>query len=240
MQGYIKLHRKSLDSAVFKSPNLWQVWCYCLMRANHKETKIFFNNQEITLKPGQFITGRFAGAKDCHMKESTFRNQMRKLQKLENLDIKSDNKKSLVTIVNWAVYQCSEINEDSKKTSKRTTRGHRQECKNERSIYCEDSIEYRISEHLYSKILNNDSNFKTPDFQKWAVHIDELIRLDKRTPEEIISVINWTQNNTFWKGNVLSTSKLRAQFPQLIIKMNNETNQVTVNNNVSLTNRQLI
>lgn len=129
--GWIKLHRKSLDSVVFTNPNLWQVWSYCLMRANHKETKVFFNGEEITLTPGQFITGRMQGAKDCKMKESTFRNQIVKLKNLQKLDSKTDNKKSIITVVNWRVYQTENIKEDSTSDNKRTTKGHRQECNNE-------------------------------------------------------------------------------------------------------------
>lgn len=121
MQGWISLHRKSLESVVFHNPNLWQVWCYCLLRANHKENKIFFEGKEIFIKPGQFITGRFQGSKDCKMKPSTFRNQLEKLKKMKNLDIQSDNKNSIITIVNWAQYQDAEKKADSEKENKKTT-----------------------------------------------------------------------------------------------------------------------
>ena len=91
MEGWIKLYRKSIDSAVFQNEKLWKVWTYCLMRANHKERKIIFMGKEININPGQFITGRFEGAKDCNMKPSTFRDQLDKLKKMKNLDIISDN-----------------------------------------------------------------------------------------------------------------------------------------------------
>lgn len=134
MEGWVKLYRKSLDSSVFSNPNLWQVWTYCLMRANHRETKIVFNGEEIILLPGSFITGRFQGAKDCFMKESTFRDQLSKLEKMKNLDIKSDNKKSLITVVKWASYQGEDFQPDSTSDNNPTTTRHRQECKNERKI----------------------------------------------------------------------------------------------------------
>jgi len=129
MDGWIKLHRKSIDSTVFKNPHLWQVWTYCLMRANHKQANVFFNGSEILLQPGQFITGRYAGSVECNMKPSTFRNQIAKLKTLQKLDIKSDNKKSLITIKKWTYYQGLNNIEDSKTDSKRTTNGHRQEWK---------------------------------------------------------------------------------------------------------------
>ena len=113
MLGWIKLHRKSIESAVFQNPNLWQVWTYCMMRANHTTQKILFNGEEVTLQPGQFITGRYAGAKDCNMKPSTFTDQLNKLKILKMLDITSDNKKSIITLVNWGVYQVGKHEPDN-------------------------------------------------------------------------------------------------------------------------------
>ena len=108
MKGWIKLHRQSLDSAVFQNANLWQVWCFCLMRANHKPNKIIWNGRESILEAGQFITGRFEGAKTCRMKPSTFRDQLVRLKSLQSLDIKSDNRNSLITVLNWNRFQENE------------------------------------------------------------------------------------------------------------------------------------
>ena len=111
-ESWIKLYRKSLESAVFQNSNLWQVWCYCLMRANHKEVKILWNKEEETLKEGTFIVGRLEGAKQCKMKPTTFYLQLKTLQKLENIKIESFNKFSIVSVVNWRIYQ----NYDNKNT----------------------------------------------------------------------------------------------------------------------------
>lgn len=120
MEGWVKLWRKSIDSESFRNPNLWKVWCYCLMRATHKTTKFKFNDEVISLQPGQFVTGRFEGAKDCRMKPSTFRNQISRLIAGGNLDIKSDNRKSIITIVNWDYYQSDTEKEDSTLVENRT------------------------------------------------------------------------------------------------------------------------
>jgi len=112
--SYVKLYRKSLESTVFQNANLWQVWSYCMMRANHKTSNILFEGQEITMLPGQFICGRFEGSKACKMKPSTFRDQLYKLRRMKSIDIKSDNKKSIITVCNWANYQGSISSSDSK------------------------------------------------------------------------------------------------------------------------------
>lgn len=122
MQGWIKLHRKSLNSAVFSNPNLWKVFTYCLIQANyHSDHKFEFNSEEIILRPGQFICGRIQGAKDCNMKESTFYYQLRKLKSIGIINIEPNNQFSIITIIKWGYYQDSNDNYDSSSDNRLTT-----------------------------------------------------------------------------------------------------------------------
>lgn len=82
----------------------------------------------------------------------------------------------------------------------------------------EATIEYQLADMLYKNILINDDRFKKPNMEAWATNIDRLIRLDKRTVEEIKLVINYVTTDSFEMMNVLSTSKLRSRFPQLYLK----------------------
>lgn len=75
-----------------------------------------------------------------------------------------------------------------------------------------------LSNLLLEKIKERNPKFKKPDIMKWAVHIDRLIRLNKRNPDEIKKVIEWCQDDDFWQDNVLSTAKLRKQYDQLFLK----------------------
>lgn len=86
------------------------------------------------------------------------------------------------------------------------------------NTFSSDSDEIRLSKLLFSLILKNDPKAKEPNFQKWAVHVEQLIRLDKRSVDEIERIIRWCQADNFWKGNILSTGSLRKKFSQLVIK----------------------
>ena len=69
--------------------------------------------------------------------------------------------------------------------------------------------------YLYSKIKgNNPEHRPLTDAQKqsWADHIRLMIERDNRTAEQIKNMIDWCQNNEFWKQNILSTAKLRKQY----------------------------
>jgi hypothetical protein len=86
----------------------------------------------------------------------------------------------------------------------------------------DESSEIKASQYLFIKIKENDPNAKEPDYQKWAIDIDGIIRLDKRTKEELKAVIDWCQKDEFWKINILSAKSLRKHFPKLKLKMESE------------------
>jgi len=147
--GYIKLWRKSLDSAVWADPNLWRLWTLCLMLASHKEhwVKIDGLSKPIKIGPGQFISGRNAMHRIYYQKKRrgdasplTLWRWLGTLQTLGNLNIETNTRFSLITIVNWADYQGSDKkNEQANEhpvNKQRTSGEHKQEgkeCKEEKN-----------------------------------------------------------------------------------------------------------
>lgn len=108
-QGYVKLWRKTEDSVVFADAGLFQTWAYCLLRANHKMSHVTVNtgrgNTIVKLLPGQFIFGRKAAGRTMRQSPETVRDRMHKLQGLGNISIKPATHYSIVTVLNWDVYQ---------------------------------------------------------------------------------------------------------------------------------------
>ncbi|WP_078382358.1 DUF4373 domain-containing protein [Sutcliffiella halmapala] len=88
-----------------------------------------------------------------------------------------------------------------------------------KKIYDATSTHFKLAERLYNQILKNNPNHKKPDLQKWADDIRLTMERDKRTEEQIIYVIDWCQKDSFWKANILSVSKLREKFDQLVIQI---------------------
>jgi 3-deoxy-D-manno-octulosonic acid (KDO) 8-phosphate synthase len=46
-----------------------------------------------------------------------------------------------------------------------------------------------------------------------------MMERDKRTAEQIVYFMDWVQKDSFWKTNVLSVSKLRGKYDQLVLKV---------------------
>src|SRR5690554_2875880 len=116
MSGWIKLHRKIEEKAIWQDPPMLKLWLYCLIRANHTETEVLIEKQEIKLYPGQFVTGRYALAEDYNrgtkkrhrVPPNTLWRWLQKFKEWDMLDIKPTNKYSVITIKNWHAYQQNE------------------------------------------------------------------------------------------------------------------------------------
>jgi len=129
-----------------------------------------------------------------------------------------------ITVINYDTYQNIESYKGRNKGRPFFEQGQLEKEGRERmnKPFSSDSIEIRLSELLFEKILFRNPNHKKPNIQTWAKDIDLMIRLDKRTPEDIRRVIEWCQADTFWQSNILSTAKLRKQFDHLQAKMRSE------------------
>jgi hypothetical protein len=91
--------------------------------ASYEEKKFIWNGKEQVLKRGQLITGRFALAKETGQSPSSLRNRCQMLAKMGIVDIKSNNKFSLITIVKYSQYQYFGSEKDSKKDNQLTSNG---------------------------------------------------------------------------------------------------------------------
>ena len=91
-----------------------------------------------------------------------------------------------------------------------------------------------LAELLAQKILENNpksalSNEKLREsrIKAWTIDLEKLVRLDRWTNDEIRQVIGFTQDDPFWRTNILSAGKLREQRDQLRLKMQGGTRGTT-------------
>ncbi len=63
----------------------------------------------------------------------------------------------------------------------------------------------------FKSSLPATTNLKAGWQQSFAECYDELVRLDKRSPEEIRAVSQWARMDSFWQPNFMSPAKLRKR-----------------------------
>jgi hypothetical protein len=105
MEGYILAWRKFTETSFYKNSYCFHLAMHLLFKANHKENRIIFNGQEIEIKRGQAIVGRHIIASETGIAEGTVYDKLKILEKCGFCNIKSNNRFSVITILNYDSYQ---------------------------------------------------------------------------------------------------------------------------------------
>jgi hypothetical protein len=183
-RGYIKLWRVSLEKPIFQNPNLWQFATWCLMKATHKKIIHMVGYQSVELNPGQFVYGRNKASKELRSTPRKMRTCVSTLKKLDFLTIKTTNKFSVITVVNWDIYQPDEEKTTNKVTNKRPT-NDQQTTTNKNNNNIKNNGDYPFR---YKKKVPLPKNFHTtPDMIAYAKEIGYLGIPDEHTKTMILS-----------------------------------------------------
>lgn len=120
--GWIKLHRKMLDNPIImKDADHLAVWMYLLLNATHAEYPALFKGKKIMLQPGQLITGCISIGNQLSITESKVRRTLNDFISDGQIDRQTSNKNSLITVLNWDLYQNLDGQSDTQVTDKRQT-----------------------------------------------------------------------------------------------------------------------
>lgn len=126
MEGWIKIHRKILENPIIcKDSDYLAVWIYLLLNATHKETPALFKGKKITLQKGQLITGRKSISNQLKISESKIYRIISCFKSEQQIEQRTSNQNSLITILNWDKYQQIEQQNEQQMNNERTTNEQR-------------------------------------------------------------------------------------------------------------------
>ena len=168
MSGWIKIHRKFLDWEWFNKSEAVHLFMYMLLKANHKDAKWQGND----VKRGQFISSLGNISNATGISVQSIRTILKKLEKTNEIELKSTNQYTIVTICKYESYQDEKetinkpITSNQQTTNKRlTTNKNEKKEKNEKEVILDAWIEYRksikkpISEQTINSILSKMQNY---------------------------------------------------------------------------------
>ena len=91
-----------------------------------------------------------------------------------------------------------------------------------KKVFEADSEAYLLAKFLEKCITENNPKFPQNESQRqrWAKDFDLMLRIDRIDADDIAAAIEWSQNDNFWRSNILSGKKLREKYQQLAMKMN--------------------
>lgn len=209
--GWIKLHRQSLESSVWTNATVWKVWCWCLLKANHKARKFIFNGEEIEVSPGQFITGRVKAAKESCVSEQQWRTATKILESTGRITIKPTNKFSIITILKWKQYQNDNQETNQPITNEQpinhqplTTNKNEENVKNEDNTYMSNSTPAVLNQTGEHAGKMNETDFKAfwelyPRKEKKTVARVLFLAIDKTLLPTILSAVKKASAENNWK-----------------------------------------
>jgi len=172
MSGWIKIHRKFLDWEWFNKSEAVHLFLYMLLKANHKDNKWQGND----VKRGQFISSLSNISSATGITIQQIRTILKKLEKTNEIKVKSTSQFTIVTICKYECYQ--DENEDTNKritnnqqTTNKQSTTNKNEKNNKENIYrefqhlfiTEDEVKKLLvnySSNQISDILNEIENYK--------------------------------------------------------------------------------
>jgi hypothetical protein len=102
--GWIRLHRQTLESQVFSDPELFRLWCYLLLRASYRPT--YFRGTEIQRGQVAFSYRVLSDSLGCS--RGKLERAFKKLESMGNITVKAGRDFTVVTICNYDTYQSDE------------------------------------------------------------------------------------------------------------------------------------
>ena len=99
--GWIKLHRQFKDWEWYNKSEMVHLFIHCLIKSNFKEG----NFQGIEVEKGSFITSLKHLSDETNISIQKIRTCLKKLQLTKEIDVKSTNKLTKITICKYESYQ---------------------------------------------------------------------------------------------------------------------------------------
>lgn len=127
--GWIKLHRRFLRSAIWQNPNVRIFWVWCLLKATHTPITQMVGLKRISLVPGQFLYNHSMASIETGMSLKVVRLCVESLRAGSSPEIgqakgrQLGNRFSIITILNWDVYQGVGDSEGRLRAGKRAGKG---------------------------------------------------------------------------------------------------------------------
>ena len=190
--GWIKLHRQFKDWEWYNKSEMVHLFIHCLIKSNFKEG----NFQGIEVEKGSFITSIKHLSDETNISIQTIRTCLKKLQLTKEIDVKSTNKLTKITICKYESYQFEsdeankQLTNNQQTTNKQlTTIEERKEEKENKTI---PSIEVFVAYALERKSNINIQNVKNK-YEAWKLNGWKSQKGNKLSP-----ILNWKSslNNT--------------------------------------------
>lgn len=185
--GFVKIWRKMKEWGWYKDSMTKAVFIHLLIDCNHAPFKF----QGYAIPRGSVVVGRKSLARDLGLSEQNVRTTFYKLKSTNEITIKSTNKFSIVSIVNYCKYQDKLTNNLTNKSTndQPTTNQQLTTIKEEKKI--KNGKKVVLSDEDFLLALKADPTYFGVDFDREFRKMDDWL---EKNPSRIKSqrfILNW-------------------------------------------------
>lgn len=130
MAGWISLHRSIEKHWLYEEErkfSRFEAWVDLLLMVNHSDNKTMIDGKLVTVKRGQRITSLRKLGDRWNWSLTKVDAFLKLLEEDKMIVLKKDTKKTLVTIVNYDIYQNNDLEKRHRKDSEKTVKEHRKD-----------------------------------------------------------------------------------------------------------------
>ena len=157
-EGFIKLYRSMTSWEWYQDANTTRVFLHLLLNANLEESR--FKNHVIP--KGSLVIGRKSLAETLGITEQNVRTALNHLKSTNEITIKSTNRFSIVTIVNWEKFQVNKKQSTNKVTDNLT---NNQPTTNQR-LTTEKEYKNKELKNIKEEIHKEENSISISDYEK--------------------------------------------------------------------------
>lgn len=162
MAGWISLHRSIEKHWLYEEErkfSRFEAWVDLLLMVNHADNKTMIDGKLVTVKRGQRITSLRKLGDRWNWSLTKVDAFLKLLEEDKMIVLKKDTKKTVVTIVNYDIYQNNDLEKRHRKDSEKTVKEHRKD-REKTQKKTNNNVNKENNDNKVISSSNND-NFKT-------------------------------------------------------------------------------
>ena len=216
-KGWVSLYRKTLDNPILRTSkkfSTFEAWIWLLLNVNHKERKVVMGTSIYKCKKGMMITSQKKLCKLFGWGNSRLRTFLLLLQKDEMIVVKTNQKLTQISLLNYDTYQDSKPLATHKQTTTNSLPNTNNNVNNDNKEIRETKFNNKVKEFFDEKYPSATDSVYEDFCNYWTESNMSGTKMKfemQRTFDISRRVAKWIQNSKDWnvEGKVeLSEFKL--------------------------------
>lgn len=192
-EKWIKLFPKMLNWEWYKDVNTKVLFIHCLLNAQWKDGKF----ENIVIPRGSFATGRKKLAKELGLSEQEIRTALKHLISTNELTIETNNKFSIISVVNYDLYQQPNQQQCSDRLPRTDDTFNCHLKMNAKEESCIDCMKKNMCPYDVSNVFKlNHPNLTFEDYFKKVVELRKILTTDSDKQNDNLKELedfNWLE-----------------------------------------------